>query len=94
MSFFTGDDGKQYKIFGEGGGEALAKKFNTKVLAKMPLVPQIREGGDTGKPIVVKDPNSESAKLFRKLAQEVAQAVAVLDSKAAGGASLEIGSFS
>ena len=45
MSHFTGDDGKKYYIFGQGGGEMLAKKFNTQVLAQMPLVPQVREGG-------------------------------------------------
>ena len=93
MSFFVADDGKKYRIFGEGGGEMLAKKFNTKLLAQMPLVPQIREGGDTGKPIVVKDPSSESAQLFRALAREVAQIVSIQDSKSASTPSLEIGQF-
>lgn len=93
MSHFTGDDGKKYFIFGSGGGEMLAKKFNTKVLAHMPLVPQIREGGDTGRPIVIKDPSSESAKLFRELAQKVAQEVVILDSKSQSQGGLEIGKF-
>lgn len=94
MSFFTGDDGKKYRIFGEGGGEMLARKFNTKLLAQMPLLPQIREGGDEGKPIVIKNPETESAKLFRKLGQEVAQIVAIQDSKSASSGGLEIGNFS
>ena len=93
MSFFTGDDGKQYKIFGEGGGEMLSKKFNTKLLAQMPLVPAVREGGDIGKPIVVKEASSESARLFRELAQKVAQEVAIRSSKTAAAPSLEIGAF-
>lgn len=93
MSHFTGDDGKKYHIFGQGGGEMLAKKFNTKVLVQMPLVPQVREGGDTGRPIVIKDPASESAKLFRELAQKVAQEVVLLDSKAPSQGGLEIGKF-
>ncbi|NDG84545.1 MAG: iron-sulfur cluster carrier protein ApbC [Proteobacteria bacterium] len=93
MSWFTGDDGKRYKIFGEGGGEMLAKKFNTKLLAQMPLVPSVREGGDIGKPIVVKDASSESAILFRSLARTVAQDVAIRSSKTGSGPSLEIGAF-
>ena len=94
MSYFTGDDGKQYKIFGEGGGEMLSKKFNTKLLAQMPLVPQVREGGDEGKPIVVKNPTSESAKIFRELAKKVAQEVAIRSSASENASGLEIGNFS
>lgn len=93
MSYFTGDDGKQYKIFGEGGGEMLAKKFNSKLLAQMPLVPAVREGGDEGRPIVVRDAACESAQIFRDLAGRVAQEIAILDSKAQSSPSLEIGAF-
>ncbi len=93
MSFFKGDDGKEYKIFGEGGGEMLAKKFNTKLLVQVPLVIDVRKGGDEGKPIVVRDAASEPAKRMRELAQKVAQEVAILDSKNASGPSLEIGTF-
>lgn len=93
MSHFTGDDGKKYYIFGQGGGELLAKKFNTKVLAQNPLVPEVREGGDAGKPIVMKNPESESAKILRELAKKVAQEVAILDSKQSTSPSLEIGQF-
>ncbi len=93
MSYFTGDDQKKYRIFGEGGGEMLAKKFNTKLLAQMPLVPAVREGGDEGKPIVVKEPSSESAKLFRELARKVAQEVAIRSSEVESAPELEIGRF-
>lgn len=93
MSWFTADDGKQYRIFGEGGGELLAKKFNTKVLEKMPLVPAVREGGDEGKPIVVRQPASESAVIFRSLARKVAQEVAIRAASDASAPSLQIGDF-
>ncbi len=93
MSHFTGDDGKKYFIFGQGGGELLAKKFNTKVLVQNPLVPEVREGGDAGKPIVVKNPESESAIILRDLAKKVAQEVAILDSKQNSVKGLEIGQF-
>ncbi len=93
MSYFTGDDQKRYHIFGQGGGEMLAKKFNAKLLAQMPLVALVREGGDEGRPIVVKDAECESATLFRELARKVAQEVAILDSKQNQSAPLDIGKF-
>jgi hypothetical protein len=59
----------------------------------MPLVPQVREGGDGGKPIVVKDPASEPAVLFRELARRVAQETAIRTLKTGDSPSLEIGAF-
>ncbi len=93
MSWFTGDDGKKYFIFGQGGGDLLAKKFNTKVLAQNPLVPEVREGGDVGRPIVIKNPESESAKSLREMAKKVAQEVAILSSQVSMAPGLEIGQF-
>ncbi len=93
MSWFTGDDGKKYFIFGQGGGDLLAKKFNTKVLAHNPLVPEVREGGDAGRPIVIKNPESESAKSLREMTKKVAQEVSILSSKANLSPGLEIGQF-
>ena len=61
MSWFTGDDGKQYEIFGSGGGQELADSLGVPLLGKLPLVPELREGGDDGIPITVADPDSESA---------------------------------
>ena len=68
----------------------LSRKFNTKLLAQMPLLQKIREGGDEGKPIVLKDPASESANLFRELARKVAQEVAIRSQSAAGAQGLQI----
>lgn len=61
----------EYDIFGSGAAETLAKEYNTKVLAKIPIEPEIREGGDKGKPIVVSREDSESAKRFQKAAKEL-----------------------
>jgi ATP-binding protein involved in chromosome partitioning len=93
MSYFRGDDHKEYKIFGEGGGEMLARKFNSKLLAQMPLVTDIRKGGDEGKPIVIREPGSEAADLFRELCRKVMTEVAALDAKNSQSSSLEIGTF-
>ncbi len=72
MIWFTGDDGKRYEIFGEGGGQELADSLGVPLLGKLPLVPELREGGDDGIPITVADPDSESAKLFHEMARRIA----------------------
>jgi ATP-binding protein involved in chromosome partitioning len=71
MSWFTGDDGKQYKLFGEGGGAALAAEIDSELLGQIPLVPAMREGADDGRPVVVADPDGEADVAFRELAQAV-----------------------
>ena len=72
MSWFTGDDGKRYEIFGSGGGQELADSLGVPMLGKLPLVPELREGGDEGIPITVADPDSESAQLFHEIARRIA----------------------
>ena len=71
MSWFTGDDGKQYMLFGKGGGEALAADIGSELLGQIPLVPAMREGADEGRPVVVADPDGEADIAFQKLAQAV-----------------------
>jgi ATP-binding protein involved in chromosome partitioning len=71
MSWFTGDDGKRYELFGAGGGQALASELGVPLLAQVPLVPALREGGDVGVPVVVADPASEAAQTFETLAKEL-----------------------
>ena len=72
MSWFTGDDGKRYEIFGSGGGEELASELDVPLLARIPLVPTLREGGDDGRPIAAVDPDSEAGRAFHTLAAEIA----------------------
>jgi ATP-binding protein involved in chromosome partitioning len=71
MSWFSGDDGQRYEIFGSGGGEQLARELGISLLAQIPLVTKLREGGDAGTPVVVSDPESEVAQAFRALAATV-----------------------
>ncbi len=71
MSWFTGDDNKRYELFGSGGGEALATELDVPLLAKLPLVPQLREGGDDGHPIVAVAPESEIGGAFGELARKI-----------------------
>jgi len=72
MSWFTGDDGKRYEIFGAGGGKELADELGVPLLGQLPLVPELREGGDNGTPITLADPSSEAAKAFQEIARRIA----------------------
>ena len=71
MSWFRGDDGVAYEIFGAGGGRQLADRLEVPLLGEVPLVQALREGGDTGAPIVVTDPESESAAAFVSIAEQL-----------------------
>jgi ATP-binding protein involved in chromosome partitioning len=72
MSWFTGDDGKRYELFGSGGGQELADELGVPLLGQLPLVPALREGGDNGRPIAAVDPDSEVAACFRRMAETIA----------------------
>ena len=71
MSWFTGDDGKRYELFGAGGGESLAADLGVPLLGQLPLVPALREGGDVGLPITAVDPDGEAAQAFAAVAKEI-----------------------
>jgi ATP-binding protein involved in chromosome partitioning len=71
MSWFTGDDGTRYELFGSGGGQVLADRLGVPLVGQVPLVPALREGGDVGRPIVVTDPDGEAAEAFRGIAERI-----------------------
>ncbi len=72
MSWFTGDDGKRYELFGAGGGATLAADLGVPLLGQVPLVNAIRLGGDEGHPVTAVDPESETAQAFRTVADKLA----------------------
>ena len=71
MSFFKGDDGKKYKIFGEGGVEKIAKEFNKQFLGHLPLNQELRNSADIGDPLSHSNPDHEVSNLFKKIAEKV-----------------------
>ena len=71
MSFFKGDDGKEYKIFGEGGVEKTAKEFNKDFLGKIPLNQDLRNSADKGDPLTHSNPEHEISKIFLEIAKKV-----------------------
>lgn len=71
MSYFIGDDGKKYKIFGEGGVRRTAEEFNKEFLGQIPINPEVGNAGDKGKPIVEENPNHEISKIYLNLANKI-----------------------
>jgi len=71
MSYFIGDDGKKYKIFGEGGVRRTAEEFNKEFLGQIPINPEVGIAGDNGKPIVEENPNHEISKIYLNLANKI-----------------------
>ena len=71
MSFFKGDDGKEYNIFGQGGVEKTAKEFNKDFLGKIPLHQELRVSADKGVPLTLSDPKHEISLIFKKIAEQI-----------------------
>ncbi|MFP6078314.1 P-loop NTPase [Helicobacter pylori] len=62
---------KESEIFGSNSMKELLEAYHTQILAKLPLEPKVRLGGDKGEPIVISHPSSVSAKIFEKMAQDL-----------------------
>lgn len=71
--------GQTISFFGEGGGKRMADRLGVPFLGTVPLDPNVRVGGDTGMPITVKQPDSPAAKMLKKIAQEIAARISVLN---------------
>lgn len=80
MSYFQCPHcGEKTEIFSQGGGEKTSQRYNVPLLGKIPIDPQIRVGGDNGKPIVVADPSSPQTEAFIKISETVAAKISMLD---------------
>ncbi|MCC7437787.1 MAG: iron-sulfur cluster carrier protein ApbC [Armatimonadetes bacterium] len=78
MSYFIAPDtGKRYDIFSHGGGQRAAAEMNVPFLGEIPLVMEMREGGDEGKPLVVRNPDSETAHSIRQIARQMAAQISI-----------------
>ena len=71
MSYFVGDDGKKYAIFGEGGVKKTAEEFKKDFLGEIPINPEVGKQGDLGVPIVESNPNHEISKIYLSLAEKI-----------------------
>ncbi|MEZ5100533.1 MAG: Mrp/NBP35 family ATP-binding protein [Thermoleophilia bacterium] len=59
------------EVFGSGGGEALAREVETRLLGQVPLDPRLREQADRGEPIVLAEPEAEVSRAIRAIADEI-----------------------
>ena len=71
MSHFDGGDGKKYNIFGEGGVERIAKKYNKNFLGKIPIDPDVGKAADNGKPLVEENLEHKISKVYLELAKKI-----------------------
>lgn len=93
MSYFIAPDtGNRYDIFGSGGGERLAGELGTKFLGGIPIDPRIREGGDSGKPIVYGIPDSEHSEKIMGISRNLAAEISIKNmSNSSSGIEIDLG---
>jgi ATP-binding protein involved in chromosome partitioning len=78
MSYFIAPDtGKSYHIFGHGGGQEAAEELKVPFLGEIPLDIPTREGSDEGEPVLIRQPDSLQAKIFREVAGKLAQQISI-----------------
>jgi ATP-binding protein involved in chromosome partitioning len=84
MSCFVDSAGVRHELFGAGGGAKIAEFAEAPLLGQVPLEPKVRECGDSGTPVVQAAPDSLAAQEFTKVAEALAERIA-LDSFVRGG---------
>lgn len=77
MSYLELPDGTRMDVFGAGGGERLAGESGVPFIGAIPMDPAVRAGGDSGKPVVVTDPDTPVARALRAVAEDIAAKVSV-----------------
>lgn len=79
MSYLDLPNGERMEIFGNGGGKKLAEAASVELMGQIPIESEIREGGDSGTPIVIAHPESVSASILIEIAKKVAARVSVIN---------------
>lgn len=77
MSYLDLPDGSRMDVFGNGGGERLAKESGVPFIGAIPMDPAVRQGGDQGVPVTVSHPDSPVAQALRAIAMDVAAKTSV-----------------
>lgn len=70
--------GGRIELFGTGGGKREADRQGIAFLGAVPIDPATREGGDTGRPIVLVDPTSVVSKAFSGIASEIEKLISLV----------------
>jgi len=83
MSYFIAPDtGKQYDIFGSGGGQKMCDELNAPLLGGIPIDPRIRIGGDKGEPMVVGLPDADETKILYEISRKLTEQVNIRNANA------------
>jgi ATP-binding protein involved in chromosome partitioning len=83
MSYFIAPDtGKQYDIFGSGGGKQMCDELNAPLLGGIPIDPRIRIGGDKGEPMVIALPDANETKILFDISRKLTEQVNIRNSNA------------
>ena len=90
MSYLELPDGSRMDIFGQGGGERLAEEAGVPFIGSIPMDPAVRAGGDSGKPVVITQPDSPVARALEAVAADVAAKVSVAAIKQSGMIPIEL----
>ncbi len=77
MSYLETPDGERMDIFGEGGGEKLAKMTDVPFIGSIPIDPQVRVGGDQGMPVSLSHPDSPVSKKLVEITEKIAAQVSI-----------------
>ncbi|HEU0169628.1 MAG TPA: Mrp/NBP35 family ATP-binding protein [Chloroflexota bacterium] len=92
MSYFVCPCGCNHRtdIFGHGGGRRVAEQYELRFLGEVPIDTAIRDGGDTGRPIMVSAPTSTDAEAFRQIATQIASQVSIENARRASANLVQI----
>ncbi len=70
--------GHESHIFGDGGGERMARQFGVELLGELPLDIRIREQADAGRPTAAAEPDSRLGQAYHEIARRAAGRLAVV----------------
>lgn len=91
MSYFVCSHcGQREEIFSHGGGEKTAAAFGVPFLGEIPIYTPIRIGGDTGRPIILSEPESEQSQMIQRVSRQLAAQISVANISGAGKPKIEI----
>jgi ATP-binding protein involved in chromosome partitioning len=90
MSYLALPDGTRLDVFGQGGGEILAERYQVPFLGAIPMNPVVRIGGDSGKPVIVDPAQPDAALALRSVAEAVAARVSVLALSGESGPTINV----
>ncbi len=84
MSYFIGDDGREYDIFGKGGAQLMAEQMNTPFLGAVPINMALRENSDTGNPTANFEADDQLASELQAVVRALAGQISVATAQRGG----------